>query len=240
MAMDEVKEQHSEKEIDLRFIFEIIRKNIIPLVLVTVIAGAISFFGSMIFIPKQYEADAMLIVNNKKNDTQAVNSAEIVAAQNLAEVYSIIIKSDTVLQQVIDDLKLSMTYEQLYKAISVSCIDQTQVISIKMRSTDAEFAKEVIADVVKVAPPIIQDKVDAGSVKVISEARISNNGNPVSPSLKKNAIIGALIGLVITLAFVFIKTFFRNTFKTENDITNTLGVPLLGIIPEIDEKEFAR
>ncbi|WP_255883186.1 MULTISPECIES: YveK family protein [unclassified Ruminococcus] len=238
--MDEVKEQHSEKEIDLRFIFEIIRKNIIPLVLVTVIAGAISFFGSMIFIPKQYEADAMLIVNNKKNDTQAVNSAEIVAAQNLAEVYSIIIKSDTVLQQVIDDLKLSMTYEQLYKAISVSCIDQTQVISIKMRSTDAEFAKEVIADVVKVAPPIIQDKVDAGSVKVISEARISNNGNPVSPSLKKNAIIGALIGLVITLAFVFIKTFFRNTFKTENDITNTLGVPLLGIIPEIDEKEFAR
>ena len=238
--MDEVKEQKSEKEIDLRFIFEILKKNIIPLVLVTVIVGAMSFFGSMLFIPKQYEADAMLIVNNKQTDNQGVGSGEIIAAQNLAEVYSIIIKSDTVLQQVIDDLKLNMTYEQLYKAISVSSVDSTQVISVKMRSTDADFAKKIIADVVKVAPPIIADKVEAGSVKVISEARISNNGNPVSPNLTKNAMFGAVIGFVITLAVVFIKAFFRNTLKTENDITNTLGIPLLGIIPEIDEKEFAR
>lgn len=238
--MDEVKEQQGEREIDLRFIFDIIKKNIIPLVLVTVIAGAASFFGSMVFIQKQYEADAMLIVNNKRSDTTAVGSAEIIAAQNLAEVYSIIIKSDTVLQQVIDDLKLSMTYEQLKKSITVSTIDKTQVISIKMRSTDPEFAKEIIADVVKVAPPVIKEKVDAGSVNVISEARVSNNGNAVSPSLSKNAMFGALIGLVITLAIVFIKAFFRNTLKTENDITNTLGIPLLGIIPEIDEKEFAR
>ena len=238
--MDEVKDQKSEKEIDLRFIFEILKKNIIPLLLVTVIVGAMSFFGSMLFIPKQYEADAMLIVNNKQTDNQGVGSGEIIAAQNLAEVYSIIIKSDTVLQQVIDDLKLNMTYEQLYKAISVSSVDSTQVISVKMRSTDADFAKKIIADVVKVAPPIIADKVEAGSVKVISEARISNNGNPVSPNLTKNAMFGALIGFVITLAVVFIKAFFRNTLKTENDITNTLGIPLLGIIPEIDEKEFAR
>lgn len=238
--MDEVKDQKSEKEIDLRFIFEILKKNIIPLVLVTVIVGAMSFFGSMLFIPKQYEADAMLIVNNKQTDNQGVGSGEIIAAQNLAEVYSIIIKSDTVLQQVIDDLKLNMTYEQLYKAISVSSVDSTQVISVKMRSTDADFAKKIIADVVKVAPPIIADKVEAGSVKVISEARISNNGNPVSPNLTKNAMFGAVIGFVITLAVVFIKAFFRNTLKTENDITNTLGIPLLGIIPEIDEKEFAR
>ena len=137
-------------------------------------------------------------------------------------------------------MKLSMTYEQLKKSITVSAIDKTQVISIKMRSTDPEFAKEIIADVVKVAPPVIKEKVDAGSVNVISEARVSNNGNAVSPSLSKNAMFGALIGLVITLAIVFIKAFFRNTLKTENDITNTLGIPLLGIIPEIDEKEFAR
>lgn len=238
--MDEIMEQQGEREIDLRFIFEILKKNIIPLVLVTVIVGAMSLFGSMIFIPKQYEADAMLIVNNKQSDSQVINSGEIVAAQNLAEVYSIIIKSDTVLQQVIDDLKLNMTYEQLYKAISVSSVDSTQVISIKMRNTDPDFAKEIIADVVKVAPDVIKDKVEAGSVKVISEARISNNGNPVSPSLTKNALFGAIIGFVITLAIVFIKAFFRNTLKTESDITNTLGIPLLGIIPEIDEKEFAK
>lgn len=238
--MEERKDDLVEKEIDLRFIFDILRKNIIPLVLVTIICAAGALVGSAVFIPKHYEANAMLIVNNNNRDSQVVNANEITAAQNLAEVYSIIIKSNTVLQQVIDDLKLNMTYEQLYDAIKVSSVNSTQVINISMRNTDPEFAKKIIADIVRVAPPIIKEKVEAGSVNVISEANIANNGNPVSPSLPKNALYGAILGFVITLTIVFIKTFFRNTLKTESDITNTLGIPLLGIIPEIDEKEFSR
>lgn len=238
--MDEQREDLKEREIDLRFIFEILRKNIIPLILVTLICGVASFFASMIFIPKQYEANAMLIVNNKQSESTVISSAEITAAQNLAEVYSIIIKSDTVLQQVIDDLKLNMTYEELYKSIHVSSMNSTQVITISMKDNDAEFAKKIVADIVKVAPPVIKEKVEAGSVNVISEARLSNDGSPVSPSLPKNAVYGAIIGFVITLIVVSIKAFFRNTLKSENDITNTLGIPLLGIIPEIDGKEFGR
>lgn len=238
--MDERTEELNEREIDLRFIFDILRKNIIPLVLVTLICGVASFFGSMIFIPKQYEASAMIIVNNKQSESTVVSSAEITAAQNLAEVYSIIIKSNTVLQQVIDDLKLNMTYEQLYSAISVSSVNSTQVISISMRNTDPEFAKKIVADIVEVAPPIIAATVEAGSVNRIGDVNIANNGNPVSPSLPKNALFGAFVGLVVTLIIVFIKAFFRNTLKTESDITSALGIPLLGIIPEIDGKEFSR
>lgn len=236
--MDERKD--GVKEIDLRVLFNIIRKNIIPLILVTAIFGAAAFLGSSIFIPKKYEASAMLIVNNKKTDTDVVNSAEITAAQDLAEVYSIIIKSDTVLDQVIDDLKLDITYEQLYKLVSVSSVNSTQVISISVRHNDADFAKEVVADIINVAPPIITDKVEAGSVKVISEAGMSNSGNPVSPSLPKNTLFGAAIGFVFMLVIIFIKAFFRNSFKTEEDIASTLNIPLLGIIPMIDEKEFKR
>lgn len=232
------KEQQQEKEIDLRVVFGVLRKNIIPLILVTVIFAAGFFLYSKMFITKQYQASATLIVNNLSKDSTVVNNTELTAAANLADVYTIIIKSDTVLQPVIDDLKLNMSYEALSKAISVSTINSTQVITVSMQHEDAEYAKKIIAEVVKVAPPIIQDKVEAGSVKVISEARVSNNGNPVSPNSSRNALIGALIGLVITLAVVFIQEFTNNTFKTEEDISKSLGIPLLGIIPEVDEKEF--
>lgn len=232
------KEQQQEKEIDLRVVFGVLRKNIIPLILVTVIFAAGFFLYSKMFITKQYQASATLIVNNLSKDKTVVSNTELTAAANLADVYAIIIKSDTVLQPVIDDLKLNMSYEALSKAISVSTINSTQVITVSMQHEDAEYAKKIIAEVVKVAPPIIQDKVEAGSVKVISEARVSNNGNPVSPNSSRNALIGALIGLVITLAVVFIQEFTNNTFKTEEDISKSLGIPLLGIIPEVDEKEF--
>ena len=228
-------EDKKETEIDLRVIFAVIKKNIIPIILVTVIFGVTAFLGSKFLIAKKYQASATLIVNNKSNNSTTINQAEITAAQNLADVYAIIIKSDTVLQQVIDDLKLNMTYEQLSKEISVSAVNSTQVIEISMQHTDAQFAKKIIADIVKIAPPIIADKVEAGSVKVISDA---NNGNPVSPNSLKNAIIGAVIGLVITLAVIIIKELFNNTFKSEDDIVNTLNIPLLGVIPNVDVKEF--
>lgn len=231
-------EDKKETEIDLRVIFAAIKKNIIPIILVAVVFGVTAFFGTKFFIPKQYKASATLIVNNKANNSTTINQNEITAAQNLADVYAIIIKSDTVIQKVIDDLKLNMTYVQLSNAISVSAVNSTQVIEISMQHTDANFANKIIADIVKIAPPILADKVEAGSVKVISEAKIANNGNPVSPNTTKNALIGAVIGLVLMLAVVIIKELFNNTFKSEEDIVNTLNIPLLGVIPNVDVKEF--
>ena len=227
-----------ETEIDLRVILGVLRKNIIPLILVTVVFAAGFFAYSKLFITKKYQASATLIVNNLSSDKTTATQTELTAAANLADVYTIIIKSDTVLQPVIDELKLNMSYESLSKAISVSTVNSTQVITVSMQHSDAEYAKKIIAEVVKVAPPIIKDKVEAGSVKIISEARISNNGNPVSPNVTRNAIIGALIGFVLTLAVVFIQELMNNTLKTEDDISRVLGIPLLGIIPEVDEKEF--
>lgn len=236
--MEENKENIKETEIDFRMFFGILKKNIIPIILVTVIFGVAAFFGSKFLIAKQYQASAMLIVNNKANDSNTINTYEITAAQDLADVYAIIIKSDTVLQQVIDNLNLNMTYEQLSNAISVSTVNSTQVIEISINHTNAEFAKKIIADVVKIAPPIIADKVEAGSVKIISEAKIANNGNPVSPDLTKNALFGAVIGLILILAVLFIQELFNNTFKSESDVVNTLKIPLIGVIPEVNAKEF--
>ncbi len=227
-----------EKEIDLRVIFGIIRKNLIAIVLVTVVFAAAFFAYSKFFIAKQYEAGAVLIVNNISQNANTVNSSELTAAASLADVYSIIIKSDAVLNEVINNLNLSTTPEALKGSINVSTVDSTQVINVTMRSTRPEYAKQVVEEIVKVAPEIIKDKVEAGSVKIISEARISNNGSPVSPNSARNGVVGALMGFVLILAFVLVRELANNTFKTEDDIVNTLNIPLLGIIPSVDTKEF--
>ena len=117
---------------DLTVLLKAIKKNILPLILATVIFGVGSFFGTQYLMEKQYKASAMIIVNNKASEASGFNSAEIVAAQDLASVYSIIIKSDTVIDKVIKNLKLNMTYEQLVGAITVTPVNSTQVIQISM------------------------------------------------------------------------------------------------------------
>ena len=103
---------------------------------------------------------------------------------------------------------------------------------------DPDIAKAVVASIVEVAPPIIREDVEAGSVEDVGDAALSNNGAPVSPNSTRNALIGAAAGLALALAFVFIKEFTNHTFKTEEDVTDVLKIPLLGIIPAVETKEF--
>ena len=236
--MEEKNTGVQEKEIDLRIIFDILKKNIIPIILVAAIFAAGFFAYSKFFIPKQYEATASLIVNNKSDEKTTVQSTELMAARNLAEVYSLIIKSDEVLSKVIEKLGLSMSTDTLSKKISVSTVESTQVIKIAMRDTNPDLAMDVVAQLVATAPPIIQRQVEAGSVKPIDDARLTANGAPVSPNSVRNGIIGGLIGLVLMLALVFVRELSNNTFKSEDDISKTLNIPLLGIIPSVDTKEF--
>lgn len=236
--MEEKNTGAQEKEIDLRVIFDILKKNIIPIIVVAAIFAAGFFSYSKFFIAKQYEATASLIVNNKSEERTTIQSTEIQAARSLAEVYSIIIKSDEVLGPVIEKLGLSMSPESLEKKISVSTVESTQVIKIAMRDTNPTLAMNVVDMLVKTAPPVIEKQVEAGSVEVIDDARLTASGAPVSPNSVRNGIIGGLIGLVLILAFIFVRELSNNTFKSEDDIAKTLNIPLLGIIPSVDTKEF--
>lgn len=236
---------NKELEIDLSTLLKVITKHIIPIILVTVLFGVGNFVWTKYFVAKEYKASAMIIVNNRSGESTGFNSAEITAAQDLADVYSIIIKSDTVINKVIKNLKLDMTYEHLKNSITVSPVNSTQVIEISMTGNDASMCKKVVGEVVKVSKPVISEIVGNGSdkdssVKEISKASIANNGNPVAPSATKNATLSALVGFVLVMAVIIIKEFFNKKFKSEADITAVLNLPVIGCIPIVEGKEFSK
>ena len=130
-------------------------------------------------------------MNNEENEvidvTSNVTSDQINSATKLVATYSIIIKSDTVLQQVIENLELGMTYSELNSRVSVQAVDDTQVMKITVNSTSPEWAQTVCDEILAVSPDIIKEAVEAGSVKVISKASL--NLNPISPNIKKNTAL---------------------------------------------------
>ncbi len=227
-----------EDVIDLSIIFGVLLKNIPLLVIMMVLGAAAAFSYTKYLIPERYRAEATVIVNNKINDSQYISQGDLSSAKNLAELYSIIIKSDTVLDKIINDMGDRTSYSELRNSVSVTTVSETQVVTISMTSTNPEHAKEVVEKFVKYSKPVIMDKVDAGSVKELNEAALANNGNPVSPNKKKNTMIGAFGGLVLAAAIVILKELFNTTLKTEADVKSVLDVPLLGVIPKVDRKEF--
>ncbi len=219
--------------IDLVEILYAIRQHLLEVILATVVAAIIGFAASKFLMTPQYNSSAMMIVNTRQDVTSNVTSDQINSATKLVSTYSIIIKSDTVLQQVIENLGLGMTYSELNSRVSVQAVDDTQVMKITVSSTSPEWAQTVCDEILNVSPDIIKEAVEAGSVKVISKASL--NPNPVSPNVKKNTTLGAMVGLVLALGIIVLQVLLDNKINTEEDVTKYLDMTVLGVIPQYDQ-----
>ena len=97
-------ENEGYETIDLLEVLNAVRQHLLAVILTTVILAGVGFGVSKFLITPQYEASALMIVNTRQDTTSNVTSDQINSATKLVSTYSIIIKSDTVLQQVIDNL----------------------------------------------------------------------------------------------------------------------------------------
>ena len=222
-------ENEGYETIDLLEVLNAVRQHLLAVILTTVILAAAGFGVSKFLITPQYEASALMIVNTRQDTTSNVTSDQINSATKLVSTYSIIIKSDTVLQQVINNLGLSLTYEKLADRVTVSAVDDTQVMKITVRSNNPEWARQVCDDITAVSPDVILEAVEAGSVKVISQASYSDV--PVSPNIKKNTMLGAMVGLVLCLGVILLQVILDNKINTEEDVAKYLDMTVVGVIP---------
>ena len=223
--------------IDLRDIFLLFKKNLLAMIAAAVVFAAIGGLYTQFLITPQYEADATLIVNSREDQSgqASITNDQITSATKLVNTYSVILTSDTVLNKTIADLGLDMTYQELVKKVSITSVNDTQVMKITVRDADPELAQQVAASIVEQAPDMIIQTVKAGSVEVISQAKVGQE--PVSPSLKKNVAIAGIIGFLLCFVVFFIRHMLNNRFMTESDITNKLGLTVLGVIPSVEIPE---
>ena len=109
-----------EETVDLREYFGIVKKRFWIVALITIIAVVVSGVISFFMLNPVYEAKSTLIVNTEKNEeTQMITGDQFNVTQKLAVTYGEIIKSRSVLDDVIKNLKLDDEYGDLVKNVTV-------------------------------------------------------------------------------------------------------------------------
>lgn len=229
-------EEQEYETIDLREIILLLKKNLLGLIALTVLFAAAGYLLSTFVMTPRYEASATMIVNSREDAAAQTNitSDQINSATKLVDTYSVILTSDTVLDKTIEDLGLDMDYEDLLEKVTVESVNSTQVMKISAQDEDPELAQQIVASIVEQAPDIIIQTVKAGSVEVISQPKAGEN--PVSPRKMMNTAIAGMLGLVLGLGVVFLRSILNNKFMTDTDINKKLGLTVLGVIPQVNMK----
>lgn len=219
--------------IDLTEILSAVRQHLLELIFVTLVAALVGFTASKFLMNPKYDSSALMIVNTRQDVNANVTSDQINSATKLVSTYSIIIKSDTVQAQVIDNLGLNLTYAKLNKRVTVAAVDDTQVMKITVQSDSPEWARQVCEQIITVAPDVIKEAVEAGSVKVISNPSLATE--PVSPNIMKNTMLAAAVGFVLVIGIIVLQVLLDNKINTEEDVTKYLDMTVLGVIPQYDQ-----
>jgi len=223
-------------ELELREIFQIIFKRLWIIVIITFFAVLISGLVSFFVLDNIYQTSTTLIVNKPKDGTTQnsdIMMNDILVSQKLVKTYSVIVKSDTVLEQVIQDLQLDMKPSDLRSHITVAAEGETEILRITVEDKDPELAQRIANTIAKVFPEEVKRIVQADNVQIIDPAKLPES--PVKPRPLLNIAIAAMIGIMAGLGVVFLIEYLDNTIKTPEDVQTYLDLPVMGAIPDFNE-----
>ncbi|EOH94895.1 YveK family protein [Enterococcus pallens] len=231
-----------EETISLGEIFDILKKRIGMILVSTLagilIAGAVTFF---IITPK-YSASTQMIVQSSAAENPNTNlQNDINGNVLLINTYKDMITGDLVIDTARDQLQAennySLTSEDLRDMIAVEQSQNSQMFQVIATAQHPQEAA-VIANKVS---QIFQDK--AQEVLGVSKVTITSNAQtptkPVSPNNKLNLVIGAALGIMLGIGIAFLLELLDKTVKDERFVIETLDLPILGQVTEMNKKELS-
>jgi capsular polysaccharide biosynthesis protein len=152
----------------------------------------------------------------------------------LVSTYNELIKSNTVVRQVISNLGIPELEENsVRKNISVESVEDTEVIKITVTNENPIYAAKIANEIVKVfTEQIVGEYYNIDNVHVVDEAEVA--AGPSNINHAKDVAIFLFIGIILAGAYIFILYMLDTTVKEAEDIEKIVELPVLASIPVYD------
>lgn len=223
--------------LNLQKIFSALKKNWKLISLITILAVAATAGVSYYLITPVYGSSTQILISQEQSETSLLSNQSIEADLQLINTYSVIIKSPVVLDQVIEQLDLNTTVEELEKDITVIAASGSQVIDLSVKNENAATAVQIANTTAKTFKNEVRELMNINNVTILSPASLKANPVPVAPNSLLNTAMAAAVGLMLGVGLAFMREYLDTTIKDENDIEELLNVPLLAGISPIAEKK---
>ncbi|MEH6948042.1 Wzz/FepE/Etk N-terminal domain-containing protein [Bacillus sp. JJ634] len=206
------------KEINLKELFDIIKRRFWVVIILTVLFTLAGYFTTTTSSPL-YQTSTRIIIEATKEKMKTLQ---------------VIIKDTTILQKVVDEMKLPMTPEALAGNITVESIDDSEVVSISVVSPDPYLAAEIANTTAKIFKEEVPNIVGFKNVRYLSDAKVNPypiNGNENSTILKYG-----IIGLIAGVGLVFLLNTLDYRLRSVQEIEELVGLPVIGQVSKMNKR----
>ena len=224
-----------DDELDLMAIaHELWRKKL--WIILAFVAGSIAAYiiSAFLLAPRYTASLSMYVYNDPEKKTETYDDLNM--SVKLVDTYITILKSNTVLREVMSETHLHYTETEMSNMISATQVNNTEVFKINVTAPSPKDAYLIANTLSKVAPKEILRVVKAGSIETVDFPE--KNPPKTFPVITKNVAIGGLLGFLLASSVVLILHLLDKTLKQKDELSNTFGYNVFGSIPSFYERVF--
>lgn len=221
-------------ELDMRDLVKVLLKKAWIILLCAILVASAVLVYTVGFVAPQYTASVRIYVNNNSSKNSiAISSNDLAVALRLVNTYVLLLESEQVLEEVIENTGSVLTVNQLRNMMSAEALGETEMFEVKITSPSAQLSADLANALADVAPEMIATFIEGSSAKVIDYARVPTSRS--SPNYVSSTVLGFLLGMLGAIAVIVVKDVMDTRIKNENDLTKICPLPVLGKIPDMCE-----
>lgn len=230
MTDKEILDGEKEIEINIRELFSYIKDNVKIIIVSTLICTILFGIVTVFLISKKYESTSR-IYPKPEVVGGVVEYSQINANNLMVNNYVEMLKGNNIQSQVAQSLNINV--KELSGYVSIKTETNTQIISITAKTKDPQLSKQIVDGLVETFKKEAKNTLNISNITTVDQAEVATD--PVSPSLKKNLLIGTLIGIFISLMYLFTKFILDTHIHNKEEAEKYLGIPMLGSIPWFED-----
>ena len=218
-------------QLDIMLLLRRIWEKKVLIVLVTLLFTVASLAISIFVITPQYSSTTKVyVVNQTKDEKKAITTQDVQLGSLLVKDYKEIILSNKVMEDAAEKSGTGLTAKELARKVSVEAPKDTRIISITVQDKDPQVASDLANTVKEISADQIKEVTKIDDVTTLEEAKAATS--PSSPNIPKNGILATILGFILAVAGVVLFELLDDRVKRSEDIEETMGLVLLGVVPD--------
>lgn len=221
-----LKTEEEIKTIDLIGLFFFVLEKFWLVLLSAILFAGIFGWSASRSVPT-YTATAKLYIVNPTNS--GLNIYDLQLGSALTMDYQEVFRTWEVHEMVRDELALQYSYEELQSMLTVANPEDTRILYITVKNTDAQLAADIANAYAKAAKTFIMNTMKGEQPSDFSIALVPGTGYKTNRT--QAIIMGFLLGSVLAAGILTLIFVLDNSPKTPEDINKYAGIPTLAILP---------
>lgn len=221
------------EELDLKELLQMFWEKKIQIILVVAISAVIGIIYTSTCVKPKYVAKTSLLLATNSSSVNAgstsITTTDVTLNSKLVSTYSKLVGSKKVIREVISNLSLDMEEETLKKSVSVTAVEDAEMIQISVKNEDPVLATKIANETASVFINNVKEYYNMENVHVVDKAEIPQE--PSNVNHIKDVIIFSFIGVVIAVMYVLIANMLDTTIKSEEDIEKISKLTVLATMP---------